>query len=346
MDDQALPIKGGAFLALSPTQLMVSLETSLNTPLPAKIDPLTLFLYNKETPEFSPFLNLTLPEQHVDGETAIVVTNQTVTITNQTELVTWFDSVFDQPKVKLSCRGDGVVRLGALKSETHLEKTVEVSSLNQLNGFTIQELRLLMPAEDNGDNVRGTLNLPNWGDLTLGLGNLTLNVLSGDILLGYLTVYDVLLPPGNNTRDFSGRLFLDELAPNLGRIFENTAEALAEGMVRIDVTGKETLVNGQHIDFIETILNNKRIESRVPVVKLLADVLNSFTDGGDVSSLLDLVGTTFGNATLLAQALDHWGPNATVAAATKRAPALPPRRVGPSALTMFKLGMKMMAWKR
>lgn len=340
-----MPIKGGAFLALSPTQMMVSLETSLDTPLPAKIDPLTLFLYNKETPEFSPFLNLTLPEQHVDGDTPIVVTNQTVTITNKTELMTWFNQVFDQPKVELSCRGDGVVRLGALKSDTHLEKTVEVSSLNQLNGFSIQDLRLLMPPEDNGDNIRGTLNLPNWGDLTLGLGNLTLNLLSGEILLGFLTVYDVLLPPGNNTRNFAGQLFLDTLVPNFGTILENQAEALTEGMIRIDVTGKETMVNGQHIDFIEGILNNKRIVSKVPVVKLLADVLNSFTDGGDMSSLFDLVGNTLGNTTLLAQALDHWGPNATVAAATKRAPS-PPRKIGPSALTMFKLGMKMMAWKR
>ncbi|KAK8022826.1 hypothetical protein PG993_013593 [Apiospora rasikravindrae] len=358
VDDQSLPIKGGAFLCLSPTQMMISLETSLKTPLAARIDPLTMFLYNKETPEFSPFLNLTLPEQKLDGETAIVVTNRTVTITDEKELITWFDSVWDKPKTELSVRGDSTVHLGALHSKVHLEKTVEVNSLNQLSGFGIQDLSLVLPPLEDGRNVRGTLNLPNWGSLTLGLGNVSLNLMAGDIRIGLITIYDVMIPPGNNTREFDGRLYLDQVAANLGAVLASQGEALNQGMIRIDATGNATIVNGKHIHFVETILNKKRVTSKIGVFTLLGDVIDSLTNSQqgaagngttNSGSLVDLVGDTFGNSTLLSQALQHW-KNATAqqqqmpgggGGVEGRSTATPWWTRGPSSLHLLRLGMKM-----
>ncbi|KAK7937202.1 uncharacterized protein PG986_014070 [Apiospora aurea] len=356
VDDQGLPIKDGAFLCLSPTQMMISLETSLKTPLAARIDPLTMFLYNKETPEFSPFLNLTLPEQKLDGETAIVVTNRTVAITDEKELITWFDSVWDKPQTELSVRGDSTVHLGALHSKVHLEKTVEVNSLNQLSGFGIEDLSLILPPLDDGRNVRGTLNLPNWGSLTLGLGNVSLNLMAGDVRIGLITIYDVMIPPGNNTREFDGRLFLDQVAANLGAVLASQGEALNQGMIQIDATGNATVVNGKHIPFVEAILNKKRVTSKIGVFTLLGDVIDSLTNSqqaagngtatsGNGGSLVDLVGDTFGNSTLLSQALQHW-KNATAqqqggGGIESRATATPWWTRGPSSLHLLRLGMKM-----
>ncbi|KAK6852289.1 hypothetical protein PG995_012414 [Apiospora arundinis] len=352
VNDQSLPIKGGAFLCLSPSQMMISLETSLKTPLAAQIDPLTMFLYNRATPEFSPFVNLTLPPQRLDGETPIIVTNRTVTITNQTELITWFNEVWDKPQTELSVRGDSTVHLGALHSKVHLEKTVEVNSLNQLNGFGIEELSLVLPPLEDGRNVRGTLNLPNWGSLTLGLGNVSLNLMAGDIRIGLITIYDVLIPPGNNTREFDGHLYLDQLMSNLGAVLSAQGEALNQGMIQIDATGNATVVNGQHIPFVEAILNKKRVTSKIGVFTLLGDVINSLTRGNGANgtsggSLVDLVGDTFGNSTLLSQALHHWN-NAT---SGQKAPgggvirenrsATPWWTRGPSSLHLLRLGMKM-----
>ena len=91
MNSQKLPIMRGTFQALSPTELSVTLDTQLDTPLAADLDPTTLFVYNKDTPEYSPFLNVTLPKLHANHKTPVLVTNQTVKVTNETELVKWFD---------------------------------------------------------------------------------------------------------------------------------------------------------------------------------------------------------------------------------------------------------------
>lgn len=343
LDNQPMNVTGGAFVALTPEKLNISITTSLDTPLPADIDPVTLFMYNKDTPTFSPFVNITLPPLHVDGETAIVLTDQTVTVTNETELISWFSNVFDQEKVTLSTRGDAAIHLGALHSNGHIEKTVEVNSLNKLKGFGIEHMQLMLPAKENGTNIQGTLNLPNWGALTLGIGNLSLNLMSGDLRIGLITIYDVYIPPGNNSRYFNGELYLDVLMQNIGTVLQSQSDALNEGNIQIDAIGNSTVVNGQNIRFIEAILNNRRVSSTIPVVKLAGDLIASFTNGSQVN-LPELLDDVFGNSTLIEEVLSHWNTtnhgNST-AQVRRSLPAIRRSIFGPSAWSLFKLGMNL-----
>ncbi|KAI1658839.1 hypothetical protein F4813DRAFT_30981 [Daldinia decipiens] len=342
LDNQKMPVTGGAFVAITPEKLNISITTSLDTPLPAAIDPVTLLMYNHETPTFSPFVNITLPPLHIDGETEIVLADQTVMITNETELITWFGNVFDQPKVALSTRGDAKIHLGALHSNGYIDKTVEVPSLNKLSGFAIEHMKLLYPALDNGTNIQGTLNLPNWGALTLGIGNLSLNLMAGDLRIGLITIYEVLLPPGNNSRYFNGELYLDVLMQNIGTILSAQSDALNDGNVQIDATGNATVVNGQHIRFIEAVLNHRRVASTIPVTKLIGDLVSSFTNGSQVS-IPDLLDDVFGNSTLIQEALSHWNAtdNDQGAGRKRLLPSVKRGMFGSSTLTLLKLGMKM-----
>lgn len=344
-----MPVNGGAFMALSPTQLMVSLNTSLSTPLPATLDPTTLFLYNPNTTDFSPFLNITLPGQSINGETEILLTNQTATITNETELVSWFKNVFQNEEVTLSTRGDTNVHLGALESSVHLDKSVSVKALNHLQGFGITDLQLVLPPDANGNNIKGTLNLPNWGSLTLGLGNITLNLLSGSVRLGLITVYDVILPPGNNTLSFDGQVFLNTIGQNFGAILASQAGALASGNLALDATGNATMINGEHVTFIESVLNNVVVSSEISVVTLLGDVLGGFLGGNGASSLIDIFEGILGNTTFLEDITGHWNSSSIANATAGAAVATRSKRAAPRAAmawSMLKLGMKVAAAKQ
>lgn len=119
---------------------MVSLETMLDTPIPAVIDETTLFLYNSATQEgddFTPFLNISIPSTHISKDTSIFINNQTATVTNETELEYWFNRVFDDPQVDLSVRGDTTIHLSSLHYGAHIDKTVEFNSLDYLRGLSI-----------------------------------------------------------------------------------------------------------------------------------------------------------------------------------------------------------------
>lgn len=346
MNNQKLPIKTGVFQAVSPTELHVTIETELDTPLAADLDPTTLYVYNKGTPDYSPFIDITLPKIHANHKTPVAVTNQTVTVTNQTELVKWFDQIFDLPETDLTVKGKTTVHLGALKMQSNIDKTIKISSLNALDGFGITSLRLIYPAMEDGTNIKGTLSLPNAGIITLGLGNLTLDLFSGDIKLGYVDIYDVTLPPGNNTRDFTGQLYLNELVPNLGAILDSQSKALADGNIQLIATGNATRVNGIHIPYVEQVLNKKKLISTVPVIKLISDVISSFS--GSDASLSDLLGDTVGNSTFLEGLLDHWNSTTTNTNGTelpmKLGRSMPkgPRTIkAPATKSLLKMGLKL-----
>lgn len=292
-------------MALSPTSLNMSLDTSLNTPLAAKIQSTKLSLYNKDTEPYSPFMKITLPELNVNHKTETSVVNQTVHIDDLDELIKWFNGVFDEPEVKVSVKGDPTVKLSTLTYHPHLNTDVKVKSLDYLAGFGVNEMEFVLPPKENGFNLKGTLNLPNSGSLELFLGNLTFNMMSGNVNLGYANLYNVDMKPGNNTPYFDGEFFFNELIPNLGTILDAQKEALSRGVIAFNATGNSTTINGEHIMYVEKVLNAKHIPYEIPVTTLLSSLVNGLMGDGK-SDLLDLAGDLVGNKTLLDNILEHW----------------------------------------
>lgn len=166
-----------------------------------------------------------------------------------------------------------------------------------------------------------------------------------------ITVYNVVLPPGNNTRDFDGTIYLDVIGSNLGPILASQAKALAKGMIEITASGNSTIVNGEHIKFVEQVLNSKRVSSSISVVTLLSDVLSGFIGGGSNSSanIVDVLGAVLGNSTFIQEVAGHWNTTSITATGTSSA-ALKSKRVkargAELAWNMLKLGMKIDLAKR
>ncbi|ODA83462.1 hypothetical protein RJ55_01976 [Drechmeria coniospora] len=345
LSGQGLPIHGGTFQALSASQLILSLNTSLNSPIAATIDSVPLYLYNRNTSVYSPFLNLGLPEQHVKGTTPATISNQTVTIINETELVRWFGQVFDEATVELSVRGNPTVRLGALSSSPSLDRTISLPALSSLGGIAIQNLEIVLPPDAEGNNVRGSIVIPNTAVLTIGLGNVTLNLISGDINLGYVNLYDLVLPPGNSTRFFAGQVYLKSILSNLGALLQTQSVPLAQGNIQLNATGNATVVNGEHIKFIEAVLNNRKLPLTIPVLSLLSSLVGGFIGGKGKPSIFDSFAEMVGNATFLEHVADHWDKSAVAGQdMTEQFKRISPR--ARLASNMLKLGMRMRMGKR
>jgi hypothetical protein len=228
-------------------------------------------------------------------------------ITNQTELLSWFNEFFDKPKVQLSVKGKPRIHLGSLKYSRSLDKTIDVPSLNYLDGFGVKNQQFDL-SNTTKYNMKGTLNIPNSGVLTLGLGDLQFNVESGNLKLGLINIYDLQLKPGNNSVPFEGNFFFNELVPNLKEVLDTQKGPLGNGYFEFFATGNTTMINGKHIPYIEGVLNRKRIRFTIPVITLLGDVVGGMLGsvGADQSSLLDVFGEAIGNSTLFENLLDHW----------------------------------------
>jgi len=312
--DQELPVRGGSLNFTEPTRLYMNLNTSLDTPLGVKIDPVPLSLLQPpvdgQDEEGKPFLTLQMPEQHIKHETEVIIPNQIVDILDQTELIAWFNKFFDQETVDLRIKGDDLsAHLGALHYTVDLDKTIKVPGLNYLKGFGVQDMQFTIPPPPSGHNMKGHLIIPNAGVLTLGLGNVSFNVMAGDINLGLVYIDNLDLKPGNNTPSFVGDFYFDALVPNLAAFMDSQRAALAEGMIELNATGNATFHNGRRIAYVEGVLNKKHIPFRIPATTLILNVVSGVLAGGTNGTglpLLDTLGDVLGNKTLFGQMLSHF----------------------------------------
>lgn len=305
---QALPINGGVVKAFRPDALSLSLETELSSPLPVKLGALTLALYKKEGKNFFPFTHVSFPPQQVSKNTVIKIENQTNKIENRTELVKWLNDVFNSDEVELAARGRPNLKLASLKYKPHLDKVITLPGLRKLEGFALEKIDLSIPPASKDITFKGRVMLPNWGRLTLDLGNVTFNVFLGDLNVGELLLKKVLLPPGNTTLDAEGKLELRTVISNLGQVLSSQSQALGKGQIELGVQAKKVEYNGQRIPYVEDLLNPKRLTAPVSILTLLTSALNGLVGGmGGGGDVLDSIGNVFGNKTFIQGLLDNWG---------------------------------------
>ncbi|KAK8041702.1 hypothetical protein PG993_006225 [Apiospora rasikravindrae] len=294
VDDTDLPIKNATLKAVSSDQIKVSLTTSLNVPkgLSVGLDEFSLYMYNPGTEGgFYPYLSLDMKAMSLSGDTDITVTDQMLRVSNHTELNNWLNRTFVDDSTELSVKGDTTAHLGALKMGIHLAKTVPLAGLRKLDGVTLDAIKLVLPpAKSDGTNIVGNFTLPNWSILTMDLGNITLDILAGQILVGTATIFDVFLPPGNHTMPFRGQLYIPTLVENFGGLLSSQGDALASGKLTLGVRGNRTEVDGQRISYLEHVLNNMVLMTDVPVAQVLGDLVDSISGRNATVSLDGLLG--------------------------------------------------------
>lgn len=292
-----LPIYSASLKAVSNNAVIIALTTALDVPagITVKLDPLDLWLYNKDTPEFTPYTMVPLDGQSVSGHTEIIVTDKTVNVGNRSELHTWLTRTLYGKTTDISVKAHTTAHLGALHFGINLDKTVTIKGLDTLAGFKLDSASVLLPAEEDGSNLTGNLTLPNWSDLTIGLGNLTFNVWAGELLIGSASIFNVLLPPGNSTLPFRGEVFIPTLLDNLLEVVGSQGAAITQGTLELGISGNKTVVDGEHITYLEDVLNGVHILSRIPILQLLGDVLKSIGNGDlDIGGLSDILGDGLG----------------------------------------------------
>ncbi|KAK8048159.1 hypothetical protein PG994_009889 [Apiospora phragmitis] len=289
VDDTDLPIKNATLKAVSSDLIKVSLTTSLNVPkgLTVGLDEFSLYMYNPDTAGSGvyPYLSLDMKGLSLSGDTDITVQDQMLRVSNHTELDRWLNRIFVDTTTELSVRGDTTAHLGALKMPIHLAKTVPLAGLRKLDGMRLDAIKLA-----DGTNIVGNFTLPNWSILTMDLGNITLDILADEIVLGTATIFDVFLPPGNHTLPFRGQLHIPTLMENFGGLLSSQGASLTKGQLMLGVRGNCTEVDGQRISYLENVLNNLVIMTDVPVAQVLGDLADSVAGRNASVSLDGLLG--------------------------------------------------------
>ncbi|KAL5363594.1 hypothetical protein BJX96DRAFT_178207 [Aspergillus floccosus] len=275
VDDAAIPIQSAEVLRPTPDTITFSLAATINVPLGlgVSVDKFNLSLFDRDVKPRKPYVSAELGPVYLKGKSQLTISNQTVKILDEEELTKFLSKAVYSKNFTMSAYGKTTAHLGKLKVPLTLDKDVELAGLDQLNGFSIDAASLALPPEEDGSNLIGTATLPNHSLVTFALGNVTLDLKIGDIILGNGTIDNVLLRPGNNTVPLRGILDIQKAVGNIGTILAAETEALSHGNLMLSASGHSTIYDGFHIPYFEKVLNNLTVTANVPILKVLFGTL-------------------------------------------------------------------------
>ncbi|RDW66470.1 hypothetical protein BP6252_10105 [Coleophoma cylindrospora] len=284
VNDTKLPIHSAILLNPHPNSVQMSINSSIKIAkgFSARLNPMNLSLTRPGST--IAYTQVSLPELHIKGNTTISVQNQTTPVMNMTAWVEFLQSAVYSDQFALAVRGQTNAYLGKIRAHVSLNKNVELRGLNKLNGFSLATTQLVVPSDPDGTNLLGTAIIPNHSVVSFEMGNLTLNLMLGGIVVGSASINDVFISPGNNTVPIRASVEFSKVLANARTILASQASSIKEGYITIQASGNSTVYNGEHIYYYEQVLNPLNITVMLPLKTLLVGILQGL---GNTSNVLD-----------------------------------------------------------
>lgn len=161
---------------------------------------------------------------------------------------------------------------------------------------------LLLPARSDGTNLIGNISLPNPTVLHFEVGTLNLDIKSGDILIGNVTINGVTLVPGDNTYPLTGIIDIKTILKNLGGILKAEASALKNGNLSLQATTSSVVWNGTLVPYYTNVLRQLTLTAEIGLAGTLKNTLGYFLHGKNLTGILS--GIT-GNTSTIGSALSR-----------------------------------------
>lgn len=159
----------------------------------------------------------------------------------------------------------------------------------------MSDATLLLPARDDGTNLIGNITLPNPSVLHFEVGTLNLDIKSGGILIGNVTIKGVSLVPGDNTYPLTGVLDLKAILSNLGAVLKAEASALKTGNLSLQATTSSVVWNGKVVKYYTDVLKQLTLTADIGLADTLKNTLKNFASGKNLTGILSSLSGNNGN---------------------------------------------------
>ncbi|KAJ5793443.1 hypothetical protein N7457_000042 [Penicillium paradoxum] len=272
-------------------------KLDLKIALPVRIDPITLDLYVPDAGVSNAWGQAHIDGKVIKGNSSLGVTDVETPLLNATSWQAYVNNVVFEKETALAVKGTTNSYLGKLKSKVTMDKDIVSPVLNKFKGFTISDTGLVASRED-GTNLVGNATLPNPSVLTLDIGDILLDVKSGDIVLGNVTLEDVTLKPGNNTFPLAGILDIGTMLKKLRPVLASQASALKTGNLKLDTVTRSIHWKGELVPYYTNAMKQVTLTADVAIADLLKNTLHNLLSGNQTVS--DMLGSNGETSDLLA----------------------------------------------
>jgi hypothetical protein len=129
-------------------------------------------MYLEDIPSHEPFAKVQFPETTSDALVTVNVTDQFIDVTNYQEQFTVFNTwLLVNDTLNVTVEGDTTVRVNGIAKDygVHFKKTLNIPALRLLEGTQVQNSRISLTPEEDGNNFHGTAVIPNYSLITFEL---------------------------------------------------------------------------------------------------------------------------------------------------------------------------------
>lgn len=211
-----------------------------------------------------PFAYLNTPRvQSHDGVEGTI--DQKVVIPDLDSFTAFSVAVMQKEEVNLVVSGKTGLKLGSLpKINVTYNKNVTTKGLNALKGFNVTAIHLVLPPEDDGTNMRGTIIVPNPSVMTLYLGNVTLDLSVDGTSIGQSRLQNVVVSPGDNRIEMASTV--NETIV-LGLVSSPDSK-YKNGVLPIDILGNSSVYNDQELPYFSKALASNKLRVNLNITSL------------------------------------------------------------------------------
>ncbi|KAL2222674.1 hypothetical protein M432DRAFT_527064, partial [Thermoascus aurantiacus ATCC 26904] len=280
VDDSTLTITSAMIMQPRPDSVNLTMFSRLVLPfgIPIRVDAMTLNMFIRELHPFAPYAQLYLPEATIHKSIVQGVKNQHTPILNMTGWETFVQHAVNDKQGPVSLKGTTISHIGKLKAKVTLDKDVWSNALNRFEGFSVQDSKLVIPPEPDGTNLVANATLPNPSIMTLEIGDVLLDLWSGNLAIGNATIKNLVIKPGNHSYPLRGILDMDTVMKNLPQIIASQRDALRHGNIALKSTGNLVTYEGITVDYYTRVMKNLTLTAEIPVRQVLRNTLRGLLD--------------------------------------------------------------------
>ncbi|KAJ9137880.1 DUF3712 domain protein [Pleurostoma richardsiae] len=219
----------------------------------ATIDPFEGVMYLEDWAPQTPFATVMFPETNSNKLQAVNVTTQFVPILDLNAFTVFNTWLLVNESLRVTVKGHTKIKVRGISKKfgVNFKKTITMPGLSNFNGTTVPESTISLEADENGDNFKGTVTIPNRSLVTFDVGNASFhNYLLGEEI-GTVYIDNMLLLPGYN--NYSMHANISQM-PVLTAIQEKPY--CSDGILPFELRGKTVVNNGQPLSYYADALGS------------------------------------------------------------------------------------------
>lgn len=236
----------------------------------ATISPFIGNMYLEDLEPHTPFAAIDFPETSAKSLQTVNV-SQIVSIENMDAFTTFNTWLLANKTVRVTVEGKPTIHVKGLSKGygATFKKTIELDGLDNFSGLNLTHGTISVLPDENGDNFRGFVDIPNHSILTLEIGNASFSTAFDGDDLGVTRLDNMVLYPGINNITMHAHL---EQLPVLKAL--NEEPYCETGVMPFVLTGINVTNNGQNLTYYGNALAAVAQTVNIDIGSILARDLN------------------------------------------------------------------------